>query len=70
VRSIESGAIEDDFGVPFQIFYGVSNNTRGFWSVANARRVAGYDPEDDSEVRFAAGVRELLIEPGENGRVG
>ena len=27
VRSIETASIEDDFGVPFQIFYGVSNNT-------------------------------------------
>ena len=70
VRSIETASIADEFGVPFQIFYGVSNNTRGFWSIANARRVIGYHPEDDSETRFAAGVRELLIEPGSNGRVG
>ena len=32
-------------------------------------RVGGIE-EDDSETRFAAGVRELLIEPGSNGRVG
>ena len=70
VRAIETAAIADDFGIPFQIVYGVSNNTRGFWSIANARRVIGYDPEDDSETRFADGIRRILIEPGANGRVG
>ena len=68
MRSIEHGPLEDEFGVPFQIFYGVSNNTRGFWSIANARRVIGYAPEDDSEVRFAADVQRLL--GGSAGRVG
>ena len=28
VRSIETEHIEDEWGVPFQIFYGISNNTR------------------------------------------
>jgi nucleoside-diphosphate-sugar epimerase len=70
VRSIETESIADDYGIPFQIVYGVSNNTRGFWSIANARRVIGYDPEDDSETRFADGIRRILIEPGANGRVG
>ncbi len=70
VRSIEAERIEDEWGVPFQIFYGVSNNTRAFWSIANARRVIGYDPEDDSEVRYADDIRRLLVEPGWNGRVG
>jgi len=53
VRSIEAEAITDEDGVPFQIFYGVSDNARTFWSIANARRVIGYAPEDDSEVEFA-----------------
>jgi NAD dependent epimerase/dehydratase family len=70
VRSVEAESIADEHGVPFQIFYGVSNNTRAFWSIANARRLIGYEPEDDSETRFAEGVRRLLIEPGHNGRVG
>ena len=68
VRSIETEPIEDEWGVPFQIFYGISNNTRAFWSIANARRVLGYDPEDDSEIRFADGIQRLL--KGDNGRVG
>jgi nucleoside-diphosphate-sugar epimerase len=64
VRSIEAEPIEDEWDVPFQIFYGISNNTRAFWSIANARRLIGYDPEDDSEVRYAADVQRLLISRG------
>lgn len=70
VRSIETVWIEDQWDVPFQIFYGVSNNTRAFWSIANARRVIGYDPEDDSEVSYAADIQRLLIAPRNTGRVG
>jgi UDP-glucose 4-epimerase len=60
VRSIECGPLEDEWGVPFQIFYGVSNNTRGFWSITNARQVIGYAPEDDSEQRYTADITRLL----------
>lgn len=56
VRSIETPEIEDEHGVPFHIFYGVSNNARTFWSIANARKVIGYAPEDDSEVQFAEDI--------------
>ena len=68
VRSIEAERIEDEWGVPFQIFYGVSNNTRAFWSIANARRVIGYEPEDDSETTWANDIRRYLA--GVNGKVG
>lgn len=63
-RSLTAPDIRDEWGVPFQIFYGISDNTRKFWSIANARRVIGYSPEDDSEVRFAAEIREHLISLG------
>ena len=53
VKSIETEDIRDANGVPFQIFYGISGNAHNFWSVANARRVIGYAPQDDSQVRFA-----------------
>jgi hypothetical protein len=52
-KSVEAPTIADEYGVPFQIFYGVSNNARTFWSITNARKVIGYQPEDDSEERFA-----------------
>lgn len=60
IKSIETENIEDAHGVPWQIFYGISGNTRAFWSLANARRVIGYAPEDDSEVLFAADIQRLL----------
>ena len=65
VRALECGPLEDEWGVPFQIFYGVSNNTRAFWSITNARRLIGYAPEDDSEVRYASDISRLLADsPG------
>lgn len=59
-KSVETPQIEDEYGVPFHIFYGVSNNARTFWSIANARKVIGYQPVDDSEVRFAEDIARLL----------
>ena len=53
VKSIETESIEDANGIPYQIFYGISGNTHRFWSIQNARDVIGYEPEDDSAVRFA-----------------
>jgi nucleoside-diphosphate-sugar epimerase len=68
VRALENGPLEDEWGVPFQIFYGISNNTRAFWSITNARQIIGYDPEDDSELRYAQDVARLLA--GSLGRLG
>jgi hypothetical protein len=59
-RAVETPDIADEHGVPFQIVYGVSNNARTYWSITNARRVLGYAPQDDSEVRFAADIARLL----------
>lgn len=53
VKSLEHEDIRDREGVPFQIFYGISGNSQAFWSIANARRVIGYKPMDNSELRFA-----------------
>lgn len=53
IKSIEAEDIRDEFDVPFQIFYGVSDNPHAFWSIANARRMIGYEPQDNSEIRFA-----------------
>lgn len=59
-KSIEAGDVADEHGVPFHIFYGVSNNARTFWSITNARKVIGYAPQDNSEQRYAADIAELL----------
>ena len=62
VKSIETDDITDENGVPFQIFYGISNNTHRFWSIQNARNIVGYTPEDDSQIRFADQISEILTE--------
>ncbi len=62
-KSVEAPNIEDEHGIPFQVFYGVSANTRSAWSIANARRIIGYAPEDDSEVIYADEIREMMLEP-------
>ena len=33
------------------------------WSIANARRIIGYEPQDDSEVVCADEIRELKPDP-------
>ena len=60
VKSIEVEDITDENGVPFQIFYGISNNTHRFWSIQNARNAIGYAPEDDSQTRFADQISGVL----------
>ena len=64
VKAIEASDINNADGIPFQIFYGISNNTRAFWSIANARRVIGYTPEDDSEEVFADDIRRHITTNG------
>jgi hypothetical protein len=59
-KAVETPDIADEHGVPFLIVYGVSNNARTFWSITNARKVLGYAPQDDSEVRFASDIARLL----------
>lgn len=65
VKSIETPDITNELGVPFQIFYGISDNTQKFWDLSNARRVIGYEPEDDSSVKFGDRVGEVLKEAKE-----
>lgn len=60
IRSIEAEKIDNEHGIPFQIFYGISDNTRKFWSIVNARKVIRYAPEDDSEVKYAEDIATFL----------
>ena len=72
-RGIETLNIENQHGVPWLVVYGISGNTRAFWSLESARRVLGYEPEDDSEVKYAEDIRRLLTNPDVSiggGRVG
>ena len=72
-RAIEAPDIENEHGIPWQVVYGISNNTRAFWSLANAREVLDYEPEDDSEVKYADDIRGFLLGEGASagpGRLG
>lgn len=69
VKSIETEDIRDEFGVPFQIFYGISGNSHAFWSITNARRVIGYEPEDNSETRFAEQIATHIAAAKERGQI-
>lgn len=64
VKSIEHEDIRDEHGIPFQIFYGISANSHAFWSIANARKVIGYAPEDNSEIRFQELIARHIVAAG------
>lgn len=70
VKAIAAPAIENEHGVPWQVVYGISDNARAFWSLANARKVLGYQPEDDSEAKFAKDIAGFLVGDGATGGVG
>ena len=73
MKGIEAYNIENEHDIPWQVVYGISNNTRAFWSLTNARRVLGYEPEDDTEVKYADSVRKVILGrdgPERIGRVG
>ena len=61
IKSIEAEDIADRFGIPFQVFYGISGNTHRFWGITDAMKNIGYAPEDDSSVKFAEKVGELMV---------
>ena len=72
-RAIETPNIENEHGIPWLVVYGISDNTRSFWSLTSARQVLGYRPEDDSEVKYAHDIQGFLTggeSPGGAGRVG
>jgi dTDP-4-dehydrorhamnose reductase len=36
--------------LPFDMFFGVSNNTGRYWDISNAQKLLGYEPVDDAAV--------------------
>ena len=66
LAAVRAPDIDNEHGVPWRVVFGTSDNTRGFWSLAEARRL-GYEPVDDSEVKYAAGVESLILD-GSRGR--
>ena len=69
-KATDAPNIENEHGIPWQVVYGISNNTRAFWSLSNAREVLGYEPEDDSELKYADDIRRMLAGSDAGGRVG
>jgi hypothetical protein len=72
-RAIETRDIANEHGIPWLVVYGISGNTRAFWSLESARKVLGYAPADDTEVKYAADLHRLLTGPSSKasgGRVG
>ena len=68
-KCIEVENIENEYGVPWQVVYGISNNTRAFWSLSNSRKVFGYEPKDDSDILFAEASKSIISEAGRVGPV-
>jgi len=60
IKSIETEDIRDEESIPFQIFYGISNNPHAFWSIANARRIIDYQPKDNSMIRFSDQIKKHI----------
>jgi len=60
VRAVEAKSLVPPGAVPWVIAYGISDNTRAFWSLQSARDALGYQPQDDSELLYADAVQRLL----------
>ena len=57
-------------GIPWSVTYGISDNTRAFWSLDSARRDLGYAPQDDSEVIYSADIARIISGNDAGGRLG
>ena len=68
--AVDSRTIAGANGIPWSVAYGISDNTRAFWSLDSARRDLGYAPQDDSEVIYSADVARILSGSNASGRLG
>ena len=62
--------VGDIKNVPFLVVYGVSNNTRRFWSLESGRESLNYNPQDDSEFKFNEVIDLYKNNPEWEGRLG
>ena len=60
LAAVQAVDIDNEHGVPWRVVFGTSDNTRAFWSLAEGRRI-GYEPVDDSEVKYAADVESMIL---------
>ena len=63
-KALEAPSIENEHGIPWLVVYGISDNARSFWSLTSARRYLDYQPQDDSEIKYADDIRAFLTSQG------
>ncbi|RYH07528.1 NAD(P)-dependent oxidoreductase [Tropicimonas sp. IMCC6043] len=66
----EAPEIEGRDGVPWLVVYGISDNTRAFWSLDSARRQLGYEPKDDSEILYGEEIDRIVRSGASSGKLG
>jgi nucleoside-diphosphate-sugar epimerase len=49
LRHLYRCAVAAPHDLRFAVFYGVSNNKWNFWDIEDARRLIGYNPQDNME---------------------
>ena len=60
-KSISANKVKGNIeNVPFLVVYGVSDNTRRFWSLDTAKQYLNYSPKDDSEVKFHEIIKNIF----------
>jgi hypothetical protein len=69
-KAVDAPNIDNEHGIPWQVVYGISNNTRAFWSLSSARKALGYEPQDDAEAKFAKDVNAFITGSGAEGGAG
>lgn len=70
VAAIEKSDIANSDGIPWQTIYGVSDNSRRFWSLANARSSLDYDPQNDSEIKYKLDIDSFILKENPNLAIG
>jgi hypothetical protein len=59
---IEKDNVHDENGFPFLLLYATSDNYNRIWSLRNARRLLGFEPEDSSYGDFPERAKRLFVE--------
>ncbi|MFQ6028662.1 MAG: NAD-dependent epimerase/dehydratase family protein [Dehalococcoidia bacterium] len=69
-KAVDAPNIENQHGIPWLVVYGISDNTRSFWSLSSAREILGYQPDDDSEVKYAEDIHRFMTAEEAQGSIG
>ena len=69
-KAIETEDINNRYGIPYLIVYGVSGNSRRFWSLESAANILDYKPDDDSETKYSDAIKKHLTNENRASRLG